>query len=1185
MDISELPDFSTLREIGKTLWGEGDVRGAAVMVGAGFSRFANLPAQDSTLPPLWPDFSVAIGRELYGSKDAAIGKNPLRLAEEYRAARGSSGLDALVRSLVADDQWTPSEMHESLLKLPWSDVLTTNWDTLLERTTNCESDRHYELVLTANDIARTRAPRIVKLHGTFPSLSPFVFTEEDYRRYPHENAPFVNLAQQVLLENELCLLGFSGDDPNFLAWSGWVRDHLGSSSRKIHLIGLLDLPAPQRQLLEQRNISIVDLSPLVVSTDKENKHKVATEAVLRYFQDSKPTPKWEWERAEKREGKEVNLEDLAADWKADRNRYPGWVAAPYFERYRLRQDTAEYVRNIVIAIEENDLSEAFKVDLAIELLWRMETGHLPLEPELVDALQSLLDLPSETLSRREAFSIRTSLLTYFRQQRDADAFNACAEVMIGLAASNDERALIAYEKCLRAQRTFDYKAMTDEMPKIEGDDPIWAIRRARIATHLGDEVSAVSNLKIGYSELKSRRMRDSSSIWVLSRLAVAELLLQQFWFEDPDKTVSFSREWPQIYSSAKCDPWDELRSIESDVNRDLQREDDQSLRKRPLFDPGFSRSQTRGQTYTANYVIKAYQDLDRYSELTGLHEPPNVGLYNWLLIKASRLLDPDNRLSIWTYLSAIKSHQGLIDEHFSRLAIAKLDIELAREMVEQLRLAIDFGRFRLWRTNPEEPDNDRSTIWVERVRWQIELLSRLTVRLSSEENVNLCKWAFEIASHKGYNHWWLFEPLGHLFDRTLSSMSIELRLQFVGQAIELALPGEREIEGMARYWPELAETFLPYAEEIVREPSEWKPRISQLTEALRSRLPEEQSRAAVRLLLLLRADILNAEEKDAIHTAVKAVMEEAKGFPQNPYLLDSAWLEIAGAEAQYASTKFSEGVIADLKSNVLTTSNLRSANNVFWARYTGVPISLSSEDTRSIATILTGWRRSKQKSKFGFDSSESAIALEGAKLLSKTILPSLKIDEFDKVLASSVIEACTDGYPHLVMALPEVVSRFSDTRDKAIEQIRRSVLDRNRDVVTAGLWSIRLWAEIDEDTFPPILASDVGSLCVTRHDQSLDQAVNLAYRLMGKKLFTSEDIERLEHALDLLSLDTDYTNQSENRPSTVTITLVRKECVRLASALLSVRPDSKIAERWVRQAPDDPLPEVRMALEDNPADD
>ena len=71
-------------------------------------------------------------------------------------------------------------------------------------------------------------PRIAKLHGSFPSNRPFIFTEEDYRTYPRRFAAFVNLVQQSMMENVFCLLGFSGDDPNFLYWTGWVRDHLGS---------------------------------------------------------------------------------------------------------------------------------------------------------------------------------------------------------------------------------------------------------------------------------------------------------------------------------------------------------------------------------------------------------------------------------------------------------------------------------------------------------------------------------------------------------------------------------------------------------------------------------------------------------------------------------------------------------------------------------------------------------------------------------------------------------------------------------------------------------------------------------------------------------------------------------------------------------------------------------------------
>ena len=192
-------------------------------------------------------------------------RDPLRLAEEFRTHLGQTALDALIRDLVRDEAWVPGDLHRDLLRLPWSDVLTTNWDTLLERERFADFDRTYEVVRTPADIASARTPRIVKLHGSLPSHTPFIFAEEDYRTYPKKFAPFVNLAQQILLENELCLIGFSGDDPNFLAWSGWVRDHLGRSARPIRLAGVLNLAPPRRRYLENLNVTPIDLAPLVAT--------------------------------------------------------------------------------------------------------------------------------------------------------------------------------------------------------------------------------------------------------------------------------------------------------------------------------------------------------------------------------------------------------------------------------------------------------------------------------------------------------------------------------------------------------------------------------------------------------------------------------------------------------------------------------------------------------------------------------------------------------------------------------------------------------------------------------------------------------------------------------------------------------------------------------------------------------
>jgi hypothetical protein len=193
---------------------------------------------------------------------AAANSGILRLGYEYHTNFGRSALDDLLERSVPDTAYAPGEIHKLLLSLPWSDVFTTNWDTLLEKTVPLIHGRRYDLVLTMKDLPRRSRPRIVKLHGSLPSHRPFILTEEDYRRYPREFAPLVSTVQQSLMENEFVLLGFSGEDPNFLQWIGWVRDNLGEACPRIYLCGSLGLTSSRRRLLEALNVVPIDLDPL-----------------------------------------------------------------------------------------------------------------------------------------------------------------------------------------------------------------------------------------------------------------------------------------------------------------------------------------------------------------------------------------------------------------------------------------------------------------------------------------------------------------------------------------------------------------------------------------------------------------------------------------------------------------------------------------------------------------------------------------------------------------------------------------------------------------------------------------------------------------------------------------------------------------------------------------------------------
>ncbi|HZY33353.1 MAG TPA: hypothetical protein VFE75_06275, partial [Rhodanobacter sp.] len=108
MKIHELPDYPALKQLADALWKVGKARGAAVLVGAGFSRNAERLNSNTPEPPLWKDLTRAMAARLY-PEGLKTPKDPLRLAEEYRTTLGPVALEALIRDRVRDEEWLPGE--------------------------------------------------------------------------------------------------------------------------------------------------------------------------------------------------------------------------------------------------------------------------------------------------------------------------------------------------------------------------------------------------------------------------------------------------------------------------------------------------------------------------------------------------------------------------------------------------------------------------------------------------------------------------------------------------------------------------------------------------------------------------------------------------------------------------------------------------------------------------------------------------------------------------------------------------------------------------------------------------------------------------------------------------------------------------------------------------------------------
>ena len=279
--------------------------GASAMIGAGFSKNAEAIGNKIS-PPDWGELASDMYIELYPkpSNEENIktwesnkliktsGKNTLHLAEEYITFFDRNKMNLLIEKNVSDEMFIPSSLHKRLLSQNWTDIFTTNYDTLLERTREAVfPKKDYKVIYSKDNLPGSRGalPRIIKLHGSIPNVRPYIISEEDFRSYPQKFAAFVNTVQQALIETTLCMIGFSGNDPNFLNWHGWLLDNLGENCPQIYLIGLFNDSAQiEKEIFKERKIALVDLSELLDGTEV-NKFAAAYDKFFDYIEESVKT--------------------------------------------------------------------------------------------------------------------------------------------------------------------------------------------------------------------------------------------------------------------------------------------------------------------------------------------------------------------------------------------------------------------------------------------------------------------------------------------------------------------------------------------------------------------------------------------------------------------------------------------------------------------------------------------------------------------------------------------------------------------------------------------------------------------------------------------------------------------------------------------------------------------------------
>jgi hypothetical protein len=789
---------------------------ASVMIGSGFSKNAEGNEKTKYFPS-WIDLGNKFLDKLNegcSSKKKKEFLNPIKLASELESTFGRPTLNSIIRASIPDNEFQPSELHKKLLILPWTDVFTTNYDTLLERTAENIFQYRYETIVNKEDLVWSTKPRIVKLHGSFPSTRPFIITEEDFRTYPANYAPFVNTVQQSLLENTLCLIGFSGDDPNFLSWIGWIRDNLGKeNSPKMYLIGILDLSTGQRKLLEDRNINIIDIS--FYSKD----HYEALSKLLDFLQDyCQNEEKQNWPSEEHIEISsslgdiQPQIEKAIKVWRKTREEYPNWLILPNSRREILKQNTLYQTPIYYI----DKIKKPLDIIILYEFNWRVDKSLYPILSDYANSFRSVIDkynpypdkiqisnsiVPNDSDNIDwEKISIywielHLSLLSFYRHDgmdNDWDLISKRLEA-IKKYLSSEQNAKYHYEKCLKKMFALDISGVREEIKLWAGNFslPYWEAKKAGLLAEIGELDEARSILETSLKQVRNslffNPVRDDyldisyeGYILFLLRYVQNSLEFSSHSLKEDNKWEEHQRRW-KIIKEYECDPWGELEKFESSFK--IKPPPYKSIEKEYDFNLGSQITHTKYGN--DEYSLTAFSYIN-FIESTGIPlRLPGMSFFKNTTNKVvERIADFSPELALITFIRV--GDEKNMDALFSRRALTKLSQEntdkLSNLFLDILNnIIIEFK-------DGNSFFNRNFAVNLAIILPQI--LARLCVKNSYEINLKILQFAKSVYSSKKKDN---YEKISLLMRNLINSFSNEEQQELFHVFLEFPIIPDSQI--------------------------------------------------------------------------------------------------------------------------------------------------------------------------------------------------------------------------------------------------------------------------------------------------------------------------------------------------------------------------------------------------------
>ena len=852
--LLDFPDQMRIRHVRDALWRR-SAGGASVMIGSGFSRNATMKTPGACKPPDWAGVAKSMRTKLSpNSKESSKGAegvcptDALATAQQYSDEFGRAELHRFLRDQIRDDDMEPGDLHRRLLALPWADIFTTNWDTLLERTCELTVMPTYEVVRVKDELPLATRPRIVKLHGSLPAQFPLIATEQDYSAYPSNFAPFVNTARQALMETVFLLLGFSGDDPNFLRWSEWVQKELGSSAPKIYLAGWLNFARDVEEHLEEMGVVPIDLARHPKQEEwrrQQLEHEFAMDWLLTTLELGQPYPSEEWPKALAQPGTsirshlepvdrtvwiapsvpaelsdeeecgglgEANIDEVVSAWAYNRKLYPGWLALPEHLRRELQDpgihdisgDLLDTTKEDRILQGMGDRSLVERLRIVHEIVWRREVRLEPLGAELAFVAKEILEgvvhnreaLERRVLDRQAVCRIAMALVTHARFGFDQSQFDKAVRVATEFA-QHDTNALhgLQYEKCLWNLYESDNASLIEALDgwRVDSGDPYWIVRKASVMFEVDHGSEAVVPLLQSAVGALRRSRGYSLEISVLSRESwvayLARKLVERSWSDadgsDPHRMKA------RDLARFNCDPPREIQALINAVEWRGKRE------KGPGFElgegvvrPGTLELTQEGVRIANSIRAQASYRLVRLAEVVGL--PPLSDRWprsKAMLAQAAEWLHRDGQTEFAMRLMlrvTTYEDDDLVRRLLSRPNLATVPETVVASIVGLCERIIDYYL--------QRGLHRRGSVGVvspmERVRVAMEMLARLALRLKPACAAEVLRRGLEVYGNRMfYGNLLLRGAIRHLLSRSWEALPMPAKADLALELLSAPIVG------------------------------------------------------------------------------------------------------------------------------------------------------------------------------------------------------------------------------------------------------------------------------------------------------------------------------------------------------------------------------------------------------------